>query len=346
MTITPQSNGASSSPHCQVVSRRLHDFSGFSEIFARWNGQFHQMSRGKFEGAVHVANGQVVRLFQAEMNQAILTRGMDNEFATFIPITVHNASTRWSGRRLSPGTLIAKLPEAEYNNQTIPNATIRGLLVPVGTIQEMTRTLTGQRMNLELPTWSAPHPPPRILERFERGLATLLTAAIHTPTILGGAEGRALELECLRRLIDVLVEPSATLPASMCAKDRKTLVRRAVDVMHDRLNEPLTAVDLCAELHTSDRSLRRAFREAFGLGPLAYFRVIRLHAARAALSRARESEESVAQIARRFGFHRLGSFSNEYRRQFGEFPSHTHRMRGRKKPCGQETRTSLWTEEI
>ena len=131
-----------------------------------------------------MANGQVVRLFQAEMNQAILTRGMDSEFATFIPITVHNASTRWAGRRLPPGTLIAKLPEAEYNNQTHPNTTIRGLLVPVHAIQEITHILSGQSTDLKLSTWSTQQPSPRAMERFERGLADLLATAIQTPQIL------------------------------------------------------------------------------------------------------------------------------------------------------------------
>ena len=328
MTIHPQSNGASSTPHCRVVSRRIDDFSGFSEVFARWNGQFHQMSRGKFKGAVHMANGQVVRLFQADTNQAILTRGMDSEFATFIPITVRNAATRWGGRRLPPGALIAKLPEAEYHNQTNPNTTIRGLLVPVHAVQEMTRILSGQSTDLELLTWSALQPSPRAMKRFERGLADLLATAIQTPQILGSVEGRALEMECLRRLSDALAESSTTASFSMCAKDRTRLVRRAVDFMHERLNEPLTAVELCSELNASDRSLRRAFREAFGLGPLAYFRVIRLHAVRAALTQARGSDQSVAQIAQHFGFHRLGAFANEYRRQFSELPSHTLGVRG------------------
>lgn len=311
-----------------VVSRQLDDFSGFSEVFARWNGQFQQMSRGKFEGAIHVVSGQVVRVFQAETNQAILTRGMDSEFATFIPITGRNAATRWSGRRLPPGALIAKLPEAEYNNQTHPNTTIRALLVPVRAIQELTRILTGQSTDLDLPTWSAPRPSPRTMERFERGLADLLATALQTPQILGSAEGRALEMECLRRLSDALVESSTTVSVSMCAKDRTTLVRRAVDFMHERLDKPLTAVELCAELDTNDRSLRRAFREAFGLGPLAYFRVLRLHAVRDALTQAQGSDESVAQIAQHWGFYRLGSFANEYRRQFSELPSHTLGVRG------------------
>ena len=41
------------------------------------------------------------------------------------------------------------------------------------------------------------------------------------------------------------------------------------------------------------------------MGPLAYFRVIRLHAVRDALMRGSEANASVAQIAHRWSFHRL-----------------------------------------
>lgn len=328
MTSFKPVNSACARPTSRVVSRRLDDFSGFSEVFARWNGEFHQMSRGKFAGAIHVVNGEVVRLFQAETNQAILTRGMDSEFATFIPITVHNASTRWAHRRLSPGALIAKLPEAEYNNQTKPNTAIRALLMPVPAIQEISRILTGQNADRKLPTWSAPHPSPRAMERFERGLASLFATAIHTPSVLGTPEGRALEMECLRRLVEALPESSATVTVSLRNNDRTLLVRRAVDFMHNHLDGPLTAVELCAELGVSDRSLRRVFREAFGIGPLAYFRLIRLHAVAAALKAARGSDASVAEIAGHWGFQRLGSFAAEYKSQFGELPSHTLGVRG------------------
>ncbi len=287
------------------------------------------MSRGKFQGSIDVVSGQTVRLFQANTNQAILTRGMDSEFATFIPITPRNAATRWSGRRLNPGDLIAKLPEAEYNNQTESNTSIRALLVPVSTVQEMTRILAGGSTDVKLASWSALQPDPRVMKRFQQGLAELLTTSLRFPKFVGSLDGRSLELECLRRLIDALLHPSVAGPLSMCEKNRRLLVKRALDVMHDRLNEPLTAIELCAELGVSDRSLRRAFRETFGVGPLAYFRVIRLHEVRMALQGARGSDESVADIARRWGFHRLGSFANEYRRHFGELPSHTLGVRGR-----------------
>jgi AraC family ethanolamine operon transcriptional activator len=312
----------------RVISRRLHDFSGFSEVFAAWNGKFHQMSRGRFRGAIHVVDGQLVRLFQAETNQSILTRGLDSDYATFIPINERNAATRWSGRSLPTGSLLAKLPDAEYNNQTRRDTTIRALLVPVPVLQEATRILLGQSEDVRLASWAGFRPSPERLKRLERGFDSLLDAALRSQDIVGTDEGRALEMECLRRLVSALHGTHLASPGPVSGRDRKILVDLAVELMHSRLHEPLTAIELCGELGTSDRSLRRAFLEVFGLGPLAYFRVIRLHAVRDALRKARGTEKSVAQIVRSWGFQRLGAFANEYQRQFGELPSHTLGVRG------------------
>jgi AraC family ethanolamine operon transcriptional activator len=109
---------------------------------------------------------------------------------------------------------------------------------------------------------------------------------------------------------------------------RSVPVRRTIDFHHERLDQPLTALDLCAELGVSDRMLRRACREAFGLGPLVYFRLMRMHEVRAALRAARGGDLAVADIVRRWGFHGLGAFAAEYRRQFGELPSETLGVRG------------------
>ena len=137
------------------MSRRLNDFSEFSEVFAQWKGQFCQMSRGQFRGSIQVVAGQNVRVFEAETNQSILTRGMDSEFATFIPITPRNEATSWRGRNLSAGQMIVKLPEAEYHNLTARNTVIRALLVPVQLLEESTRILTGGQTDFPFPTWDA-----------------------------------------------------------------------------------------------------------------------------------------------------------------------------------------------
>ena len=287
------------------------------------------MSRGEFRGTAHVARGQLMRVFHAETSQAILTRGMDDtSFATFIPITPGSEASLWRGRRLSRGHLVVKSPEVDYYNQTSPGAAIRGLLVPVETLREATSILTAREPRPMMAPSFAVRPPAWAFSRLNEAVATLLTASVRIPGHLGTLEGHALEQECLRRLIDCLTA-SAGPPTPLLRHDvRSRLVGRAVDVMHEQLDQPLSALTLCAELGVSDRALRLAFGEAFGMGPLAYFRLIRMHAIRAALRAARGGEESVADIARRWGFHRLGSFAGEYRRQFGELPSETLGVRG------------------
>ncbi len=169
---------------------------------------------------------------------------------------------------------------------------------------------------------------PEKMERFQQSLLELLTTSLDSPKTLDGPEGRALEMECLRRLVDAL-ETSSTAPRLPLGRQhRARLASRVAEYMREHLEQPLTALDLCAEFDASDRMLRRAFHEAFGFGPMAYFRITRLHAARASLRAARGGDETVAQIARRWGFHRLGSFASEYRRHFGELPSQTRGVRG------------------
>ncbi len=321
-------NRVAVAPSAHAMSRRLSDFSDFSEVFAQWKGQFCQMSRGQFRGSIQVVAGQNVRVFKAETNQSILTRGMDGEFATFIPITPRNEATLWRGRNLSTGQMIVKLPEAEYHNLTARNTAIQALLVPVQLLEESTRILTGGKTDFRFPSWEAPQVSTKAMTRLERRLAEWMAMALQNPDLLGNREGTAFEMDCLRRVIDAVTSSRMDEDSSLGLVSRVELVRHAVDYMHAHLDKPLTAFDLCAALDTSDRTLRRAFCETYNLGPLAYFRVIRLHAVRTALQAARGTGESVAGIARRWGFHRLGSFANEYRVQFGELPSHTLGVRG------------------
>jgi AraC family ethanolamine operon transcriptional activator len=268
-------------------------------------------------------------VFQAETNQSILTRGLDSSpYVTLIPITKENAATVWQGRRLSEGQLIVKGPEVEYHNQTERNTTIRCLLLPVQTLQDAARALAGNDAAKLSASWTAPRPSRETMSRFEGTLTTLLTQALRDPNILGSPEGDFLEGECLRAVIDALADSTADVKTRLPPASRLKLLKRAVDLMHERLDKPLTGLDLCAELGVNDRMLRRAFREEFGLGPLAYVRLMRMHEVRAALRAARGRDEAVADIVRRWGFQRLGSFAAEYRRQFGELPSETLGVRG------------------
>lgn len=91
----------------------------------------------------------------------------------------------------------------------------------------------------------------------------------------------------------------------------------------DHLGPQPSPVDLSAALGLTDRRIRAAFNERFGVPVATYFRHRALHAAHRDLVHARSGETTVANVATRWGFWHLGRFAQRYRDQFGVPPSTT-----------------------
>jgi len=72
------------------------------------------------------------------------------------------------------------------------------------------------------------------------------------------------------------------------------------------------------------RALHRAFINVLGMPPIAFLRRKRLGDVHTALLMA-APVATIKQIALEHGFAELGRFAGEYRRLFGELPSHTLR---------------------
>ncbi|WP_187436096.1 helix-turn-helix domain-containing protein [Bradyrhizobium hipponense] len=101
------------------------------------------------------------------------------------------------------------------------------------------------------------------------------------------------------------------------------LVAQAERLALAHLDEPLHISVLCRTLEVSERTLRKAFHKIHGVTPCRHLRAVRLSQARRALLSADGNSVTVTEIATSFGFVELGRFSVEYRKAFGESPSHT-----------------------
>jgi AraC-like DNA-binding protein len=104
------------------------------------------------------------------------------------------------------------------------------------------------------------------------------------------------------------------------------LVEKAEKLALAEIDEPLHISAVCRALAVSQRTLRKAFRETYGLPPCRRLRLLRLSEARRVLLAADRGRVTVTQIATGFGFLELGRFSVEYRKVFGETPSQTLRQ--------------------
>ena len=87
-----------------------------------------------------------------------------------------------------------------------------------------------------------------------------------------------------------------------------------------------SSVDLEEITRVSDRRIRAAFNEVFGIPVSLFFRMRALHGAHRDLSRTDRRQTSVTDVALRWGFWHFGRFSGQYKQLFGQTPSETLRQ--------------------
>jgi transcriptional regulator GlxA family with amidase domain len=108
------------------------------------------------------------------------------------------------------------------------------------------------------------------------------------------------------------------------ADRHREIVAQFEEVARANLGKPVRLADLCRQLGVSPRALSRAFHAVGGTTPYRHVQSQRLNEARRALL-SDTVEESITDIATRFGFRELGRFAVRYRETFGESPSETKR---------------------
>ena len=162
------------------------------------------------------------------------------------------------------------------------------------------------------------------IARFRDTLATLHQAICRAPSLLDfEAIQKGFEHAVLSAVVEVCasVSDAARTPPSLAT--RRAIVSRAMDIMRERVEEPLTVEDICLALGVSRRTLQYSFQEILQVNPVAYLRALRLNGVRRSLKTADPARDTVQDIAARWGFWHLSNFAIYYRRMFGELPSQT-----------------------
>lgn len=101
-------------------------------------------------------------------------------------------------------------------------------------------------------------------------------------------------------------------------------VRRTEQYIIENAHRPITMEKLVEIGGVSARALFDGYRRFRGTSPMSFYKSVRLERARADLLAARHNE-TVTEIACRWGFYQFGRFAAEYKNFFGELPSETLR---------------------
>ncbi|PNS09818.1 helix-turn-helix domain-containing protein [Solilutibacter silvestris] len=160
-------------------------------------------------------------------------------------------------------------------------------------------------------------------------LLVLLRSILHVDTV----EPQALQdplireslcqqlLESIRVLLEA-AQPAAPADLGRPRADREEIIRRTMNIIDQRIDEPIHVGDLCEAAQVSERTLHAAYSQCLGVSPHRYLMLHRLRAVHSAIRRARPAD-TVASICAKYGVWDFGRFSAQYRRVFGTLPSMT-----------------------
>jgi AraC-like DNA-binding protein len=160
--------------------------------------------------------------------------------------------------------------------------------------------------------------PVKALKDLIRGIITSpLAESGATPA---GANAAAAIVEAVRAC---LVIPREAVPQRGRPRiDRGEVIRRSLAVLESETQGRPSVADLAGRIGVTERTLARAFYDAFGVNPLRYMTLRQLHRVRRSLVDAAEPT-TVSAILMQHGIWEHGRFSGRYRKQFGETPAHT-----------------------
>ncbi len=199
--------------------------------------------------------------------------------------------------------------------------------IPEARFQEAMRAATGDDAGIAPGEFRRVRPQAAPWQALLGTIDGIRRQAEHTPMAWANPMWRAaMERSLLGAVVLAVVADRGTdRPKSTSASlgERSAILRRAQDHLREHAHQPVYLLDLCAVTGVSERTLRDAFVRHYGMGPIRYLKLRRLHQVRQTLRTAIPGTNSVKAVALSNGFWDFGRLAVDYRQLFGESPSAT-----------------------
>lgn len=297
----------------------LDDFDAILKLSPSWDHSYEQLGRGTASVRLTFAHTPSMELTVISRSPGVLfqgvpPRGMTVVAANLEGTTLHLQRSGW-GR-----DLLGVAPDGKEFEIISPTPhTLFGLCVDHRRLDQAAWERWGRPFPARL---SGPGLRFRDGSSRRRLVATWsrwLHRAHRQPAMLSDPDLVArMEQEVIGAVV-CCAEPGLPAPP---IRRRREVALRAERFLRRTLEEPVTIEEVCAAACASRPALHASFLSVLGTSPMAYRKALRLSAARRDLTTARQGT-TVATVATRWGFYRLGQFAADYRDMFGEKPSDT-----------------------
>ena len=310
-------SGISSAGEASACDPVLHE-----QMVRPWDLCHNPREHGKFGYRMRYLRMPGITFYREAFDLRCDLQGLSpvDTFAFSVPATVDSSSTYWGSSLNTPGMpamlsggLDVKLERGHEQLVILIDSSLMRSNLP----EEMVASLEVAAAAHRLP---ASREDIRYLENwFDRLIdrAIQMPEMLHHPAVL-----QSVEEDIFRQLantVSISLEPPSR---PLCSLRRKGL-DRALEYLREADVENQSIPEISRAAGVSQRTLEYAFRDSFGLTPLGFLKLRRMHRARRDLLLTNPGTATVMTIACRHGFYHPTRFSKNYRQLFGEQPSAT-----------------------
>ena len=295
------------------------DIDALAEAMRAWDLDFRPLRAGG--GTVRQLAGPELLYMRAELDAAVHQQGCAPSGFRTLAVLERPQPLRWCGRDLDGETLMLKPANGAFEAVSRP-----GFAVETLSVSEARLAQAAEEAGVD-PDRALPQDP-RAIERHPATAARVHTALARLRRAAeNGAAGdppalwEELEETVAGLFLSAIAGAPRLRPPAPTLRDRA--VGHALAALHEQPHETMRVADLARAAGVSERTLRYAFQDRFGVSPKAYLSAVRMQQVRRALRAADPAETRVSDVANRFGFWHMGQLAADYRRRFGELPSAT-----------------------
>lgn len=297
----------------------VDDASKFGEVATGrgYDVRSQQVGKGPFQARIQVGSIGSVSVSLTSKNRPLLTTGeMPRNRFVLLGAVSGEPVGRFNGVELQPGALVVAPPGTSADLRSDPGFVGFSLFLPPGRV---IRAAT-QCLDFDVTAAALYHIDPHFMDRLSRLVFSGMSLAQdpHANWMWLVEWESQVHVTVLRMFEDANARPLLGRPS---LHHRVQYARAARDYIEAHLDEPLRLDSLYRAVGVSPRTIAYSFEDLYGMSPMSYVRIRRLHEAKHRLLSG--SSASVTEVALSLGFEHLGRFAAYYRQLFGVPPSET-----------------------
>ncbi len=311
-------------PQSYAIHQSFDDFDDLADQANNWNLELSQLDRGSFRGELLQFGIGNVHVGEAKFGRVLNQKGAPPDGLRTIAVpAVDDLKLTWRGEKIVGDELLVFPQGSELSGVSDPRFHMYTCTFPMELLASVFADIGVDQLDDQCRGAGVIHCDAMAMTSLRNLLRGLCDSAIVQAT--GPSDGSFFQRvlnELPRRLASAVATAHHSSSPKNARKRERALVR-AEAFIEQTGGAGIKIKDICRAAQVSQRTLQYAFVERFGVTPQGFLKSFRLNSVRRQLRLADHFNESITDIANRFGFWHLGQFAADYRRLFGELPSET-----------------------